>query len=211
MCNEGSVPGRVRLDPSVDELATDRLGDQGPPGSASGEEQFVVAAGACGLAASTQMGTDEFGERVRHLDPRGRENHQSTIAGTGVDLSCSHGADPRDGLGEKQHEQPGDPGVEGDRLVVQERVHVFPAVGVAHGDLRLARGPISRAETAIQASLAGPGQKLAEFIGIRFGLGDQVLFEIRLGGSFDAAAVVSVERGSLRVISHGIICSMEGS
>ena len=35
---ECGVPGRVRLDSSVDELATDRLGDQGSPWDASGDE-----------------------------------------------------------------------------------------------------------------------------------------------------------------------------
>ena len=40
----------------------------------------------------------------------------------------------------------------------------------------------------IQPGLAGPDQELAKLTNNRFGLGDQVLLEVRLGGDFDAAA-----------------------
>ena len=96
------------------------------------------------------------------------------------DLIMGHGEDLVEGLGEEQHEQPGDAAVSVDRVVVEKQLDATRAVVVCHGDLRLGPRGGGEADGAVDPAVAQPSDKRCHGLVAAGPLG-QVVLNLGLG------------------------------
>ncbi|TDE02799.1 hypothetical protein [Jiangella asiatica] len=126
------------------------------------------------------MVADERVERCGHLQGRGVEPGQHLTAVGDGDLVGAHAADGGQRLGEQQHEQPADAGVEADRVVVQEQVDVGPSFLLGHGDLRQGLRSRRGRQAGVDAAAAQPGDEAVQGGAGSAGLAGEVAVEVGL-------------------------------